>query len=93
MTRNQTPPDDDFKIRCPRLGHQIAFSYCRSENQGLPCFKTADCWFEYFAVESYLKAELTSEEWEKAFNTPVKPKVITLVDLIEQAKQRKTDGD
>ncbi len=40
-----------------------------------------------------MKAELTPEEWERAFNRPIKPKVITLVDLIEQAKQRKTDGD
>ena len=88
MKRTETPPNDDYQIRCPRLGHQIAFSYCRVENKGLPCFKAVDCWFEHFEAEPYLKAQLTPEEWDKAFNTQTKPKVFTLLDLIEKAKQR-----
>jgi hypothetical protein len=35
MKRQNIPPEDDYEIRCPRLGHQISFSYCRSENRGL----------------------------------------------------------
>jgi len=88
MGKNNTPPSDDFTIRCPRLGHQISFSYCRSENLGLPCFKVLDCWFEHFQVEDCLKRTLTAEEWEKAFVKPPKPKVSSLLELIEQAKKR-----
>ena len=67
MTKKSTPPGDDYTIRCPRLGHQISFTYCRSENMGYPCFKTLDCWFQHFPVEEYLRKELTPDEWEKAF--------------------------
>ena len=88
MTRKNTPPGDDHEIRCPRLGHQIPFSYCRSENKGIPCFKILDCWHSHFPVEEFLKQELTPEQWEKAFNSPPKPKMISLVELIEQAKKR-----
>lgn len=88
METKKTPPGDDCDIRCPRLGHQISFSYCRSENQGLPCFKTLDCWYTHFEVEAFLKKELTPEEWKKVFSGPPKPKMLSLVELIEQAKKR-----
>ena len=92
MKKQDRPPGDDYKIRCPRLGHQISFSYCRSENRGLPCFKTLDCWFEHFLVEAFLRKELTPAEWDKVFERPVKPKIVSLVELIEQAKERKREG-
>ena len=89
MIEEITPPDDDYKIRCPKLGHQIYFSYCRSENMGLPCFKIFDCWFEHFQVEEYLQRELGPEEWERLFERPVKTKAQSLMELIEQAKKSK----
>ena len=88
MRRERTPPGDDYEIRCPRLGHQILFSYCRSENFGLPCFKTLDCWYDHFLVEEFLRDELTPEEWEKAFTREKKPKAVSLLELIERAKER-----
>jgi len=74
-------------IRCPRLGHQISFSYCRSENMGEPCFKTLDCWFEHFLVEEYLREELEPEDWDRLFRRPAKSKVQSLMELIEQTKK------
>ena len=88
MKRKSAPPENDTTIRCPRLGHQIYFSYCRRENNGLPCFKTLDCWFEHFPVEDHLREDLAPEEWDKVFGRPPKPKMISLVEMIEQAKKR-----
>jgi hypothetical protein len=90
MEKNCTPPDDNFMIRCPRLGHQIYFSYCCSENQGLPCFKTIDCWHQHFPVKEHLEQTLTPEEWDKIFNNPPKPKMLSLLELIEKAKTLKS---
>jgi hypothetical protein len=81
-------PPNDIVIRCPRLGHQISFSYCRTENRGLPCFKTLDCWHTHFPVEELLRKALTPEQWKQAFESPPKTKVQSLLELIEQAKQR-----
>ena len=89
MTEEIAPPGDDYRIRCPRLGHPIDFSYCRSENMGIPCFRTLDCWFEHFKVEEYLRGVLTVEEWESAFQGPRKTKVMSILELIEQAKREK----
>ncbi len=93
MSKECKPPGKDYQIRCPRLGHQITFSYCRTENLGMPCFKTLDCWFQHFPVESHLKEELAPEEWEKAFCRPTKTKMLSLMELIEQAKQRKKEEE
>jgi len=87
MKKDSKPPGDDYSIRCPRLGHQIGFSYCRSENMGLPCFKVLDCWFEHFLVEEYLREELEPEDWDRLYRKPAKLKVQSLMDLIEQAKK------
>jgi hypothetical protein len=92
MTQRAKPPEDTFQIRCPKLGHQIHFSYCRRENSGLPCARIVTCWHPYFRVTAYLRLELTEEEWQEAMEKPVKPKVLTLVELIEQAQKRKKDG-
>jgi hypothetical protein len=88
MEKEKTPPGDDYTIRCPRLGHQISFSYCRSENRGLPCFKTLDCWHTHFKVVEYMKEVLSPEEWQKIFAAPPKPKILSLLELIEQTKKR-----
>lgn len=88
-----TPPDRSVQIRCPRLGHQIYFSYCRTENNGLPCFKVVDCWSRQFKVEEYLRGELTREEWDTVFEKKPKPKMLSLVELIEQAKKRKKEAE
>ena len=88
-TLSTEPPEEAFAIRCPRLGHQINFSYCRVENSGLPCFKTLDCWYNYFDVQAYLTDKLTKEDFETTFLKKGKPKVSSLFDLIEQAKIKK----
>ncbi len=91
MKRESNPPSEDDKIRCPRLGHQVSFSYCRSENKGLPCFKTLDCWYELFLVEEFLRKELSRDEWERAFKRPKTIKLLSLVELIQQAKKRQEE--
>ena len=92
MKKECIPPVDDYMIRCPRLGHQVNYSYCRKENQGLPCFKALDCWHEHFLIEELLRKELTAEEWKNIFERRPKPKLLSLLELIEEAKKRKEEG-
>jgi hypothetical protein len=87
MSQEPAPPPDTLQIRCARLGHQIHFSYCRTENFGLPCPRIIHCWHPWFAVEAYLRGILTEDQWRETFAKPVQPKVLTLVELIEQAQK------
>lgn len=89
----KNPPDDSFQIRCSKLGHQIHFGYCLKENFGLPCARILTCWHSYFEVEEYLRHELSEEQWKEVFETPPKPKTLTLVELIEQVQKRKETGE
>jgi hypothetical protein len=88
MDLKKNPPDDTFQIRCSKLGHQIFFSYCRKENFGLPCIKIMNCWFRYFNVAEYLRADLTPEQFNQVFQQPPKSRVQSLVELIDQAQRR-----
>jgi len=44
-------------------------------------------------VEGYLQKELTSEQWDRLVNRPAKPKMLSLIELIEQAKKRKKETE
>jgi hypothetical protein len=80
--------NDDLEIRCPQLGHELKFSYCRREAGDLPCHRIIKCWQPFFPVESYLREILSVTQWER-FSERVPPdKMTTLIDLIEQAKKR-----
>lgn len=83
--------DQDVLPRCPRLGHELAFAYCRQESRGKPCRLILDCWWERFDVRSFLQAHLPAAgmaQVERASAAPPPPKVLSLVEMIEQARQR-----
>ncbi len=78
---------DNEKIYCRKLGHWLTFHYCHRENNGLPCRKILDCWFEKIPVKEFLKENYTKEEISYIFNSS-KPKITSLIEIIEQAKKR-----
>jgi len=88
MSRSSIPPDRDFQIRCPRLGHQIYFDYCRRENMGQPCFKVLDCWFTYFKVDEFLRQEMGEQQFAAFINNPGQPKMLSLAEMIAQAQKK-----
>jgi hypothetical protein len=80
-------PESDDTVRCPRLGHSVEFAYCRRESGDLPCCKTIQCWQGRFDAAASLRRELTQGQWRRCFDTPPSPKILTLVELIEKARQ------
>ena len=86
-----TEHDQDVLPRCRRLGHEVAFGYCRQETRGKPCRLILDCWWERFDVRAFLQAHLSPEvmaEVERAGVSAPPPKVLSLLDMIQQAKER-----
>ncbi len=79
---------DKIEMRCPRLGHQISFSYCRREGGTLPCSRAIQCWGVHIPVEAFFRADIGEEAYTRCFELPQKPKMISLVELIEQAKRK-----
>jgi hypothetical protein len=84
---------DRLEIRCPKLGGQVTFAYCRREGGALPCQRTVICWHCRFPVEAFLKSVLTEEGWAAWTNQSPKEKMVNLLELIEAAKERLQGGE
>jgi len=86
-----TDHDQDVVPRCRRLGQEVTFSYCRQETGVKPCRLVLDCWWEQFDVRSFPQAHLPQEvmaEVERTGTSPPPPKVLSLLDLVQQARER-----
>ena len=86
-----TEHDQDVLPRCPRLGHELTFGYCRQETAGKPCRLILDCWWEQFDVRSFLQANLPEEamaQVERAGAAPPPSKVLSLLDIVQQARDQ-----
>ncbi|MFH1038040.1 MAG: hypothetical protein V1789_05160 [PVC group bacterium] len=78
---------DSEEIYCRRLGHYLTFRYCRSEKGELPCPKILDCWCDRLPIGEFLHDNYTEDEIA-AITAPARPKMATLIELIERAKKR-----
>lgn len=79
---------DHLAIRCPRLGGEVRFSYCRMEGGDLPCPRIITCWNSFFPVEEYLRKNMAADAWNNFICQVPKDKITTLIDLIEKAQKR-----
>jgi hypothetical protein len=84
---------DELEGYCRMLGHHLSFQYCRTVADGLPCGKILDCWFEKIDAAAFVQEHYSEAERERIF-APPKPKVASLLELIENArKETKTEPD
>ena len=79
---------DDQTIRCPRLGDEVNFKYCRIMNDRLPCRWIIGCWQMHIDMNRFLADYYSKDELDRVF-APPKPKVESLVELIEKSKRVK----
>jgi hypothetical protein len=82
---------DDKTIRCPRVGGEVNFKFCRFENNLLPCRFIIGCWQTQIDIEGFVSAHYSNEELSHIF-APPKPKLESLVSMIEKAKKLQTES-
>lgn len=73
---------------CRSLGHYVPFRYCRTVNNGLPCRKIRDCWFEKIDIDGFIAEFYTESEQKQIFALP-EEKISSLIDLIRKAQENK----
>jgi hypothetical protein len=83
---------DEKTIRCPRVGGEVNFRFCRSENNMLPCRFIVGCWQGQIDINEFLSAHYSEEELARIF-APPKPKIESLVGLIEKVQKEKQEAD
>ena len=80
---------DELTQRCKRLGSEITFEYCRLHaEKNKVCGSILQCWWEIFDVTDFLSKHLPEEQFKNLFQQEYKPKVTTIMEIIEQAQRR-----
>ena len=83
---------DSQIIRCPQLGGEVPFKYCRTLNEDLPCRKIIICWEFRLAIAQFLRDHYSLDQIQKALAPPTKTRMETILELIEKAKKIKEEG-
>jgi hypothetical protein len=76
---------DEKIIRCPRIGGDVSFILCRTENNFLPCRWIVGCWQTRMDIQKFLDEHYSEEEQERFLMSP-RPKLASLVEMIEKVK-------
>jgi len=83
---------DTLIIRCPQLGGEVPFRYCRAVSEDLPCRKIIICWEFRIEIGKFLGENYSIEQIHCALAPPTKTRLETILDLIEKAKKLKEEG-
>ncbi|MGB9628793.1 MAG: hypothetical protein ACPL6D_09035 [Thermodesulfobacteriota bacterium] len=84
---------DELTIRCPMLGGEVPFRYCRTLNEELPCRKIIICWEFRMEIGKFLSNHYSLDQIEKALAPPTKTRLETILEMIEKAKKGKEEGE
>ena len=77
---------DTLIIRCPQLGGEIPFRYCRTVNEDLPCRRIIGCWEFRIEITQFLNQHYSLDQIQRALSPPFKTRLETILELVEQAK-------
>jgi len=61
---------DEKEWYCRILGHNIAFHYCRTMAEGLPCHRILDCWYELLPIQDFIARNYSQAEQEAIQQEP-----------------------
>jgi hypothetical protein len=84
--------NDSLIIRCPQLGGEVPFRYCRTTNEDFPCRKIIICWEFRLEIGKFLSEHYTVDEIQRALAPPSKSRLETIIELVEKAKKIKDEG-
>lgn len=82
---------DTLIKRCPSLGGEVPFLYCRQLNVGGPCHRLISCWSERFDIYGYIKEIYTKEEIEKYFMHSGQGRLNNILKELERIKMMKEE--
>ena len=84
---------DALILRCPQLGGEVPFKYCRTLNEDLPCRRIVVCWEFRLEIAKFLSEHYSIDQIEHALASPIKSRIETILELVEKAKKIKEEGE
>jgi hypothetical protein len=80
---------DHVAVRCPKLGSEVTFGYCRAASSGLPCERALGCFEQLLPAEAYFRRVLRDETYDACFASPPPDRYGALLSTIAEAKGRR----
>jgi len=80
---------DTLIIRCPQLGGEVPFHYCRTVNENLPCRRIMVCWELRIDISKFLSDHYSADQIQRALAPPTQTRIETILEIIEKAKKIK----
>jgi len=84
---------DALIIRCPQLGGEVPFKYCRTMNEDLPCRRIMVCWEFKMEISNFLAEHYSFDQIQRALAPPTKTRLESILELVEKAKKIKEEGE
>jgi hypothetical protein len=84
---------DTLIIRCPQLGGEVPFRYCRTVNEDLPCRKVMVCWEFRIEISKFLGEHYSMDKIELALTSPSKTRLDTILEIVEKTKKMNEEGE
>lgn len=82
---------DKIEVRCPQLGGEVTFGYCRRLNQGMPCGRALLCYQLKFPVDQYFNLVLEEETFRKIFLDNSESRMDKILRTFSEARERVAD--
>ncbi len=84
---------DERRRRCARLGHEVTFRYCRTQEGESLCTRILDCWWETFGVRAFLAEHLGEDEVRRLQEHERPDKRLSILRMLEEARRRIGDSE
>ncbi len=77
---------DELEIRCPRLGGEVNFKYCRTCEKPF-CPRIIFCWAQRIDIGDFLAKHFSAEEIHSALSKTSSGKLESLIKAMDEAKK------
>jgi hypothetical protein len=84
---------DASVIRCPSLGGEVPFRYCRTVQEDLPCRRIMVCWEFRMESSKFLTEHYSADQIRSAWAPPTRTRLETILDLVQIAKKIKEENE
>lgn len=84
---------DALIIRCPQLGGEVPFRYCRTVSEDLPCRRIMVCWEFRIEISKFLAEHYSVGQIQSTLTASNKTRLDTILELIEKAKKINEEGE
>jgi hypothetical protein len=78
---------DSLVIRCPQLGGEAPFRYCRTVQEGLPCRRVSACWCTLFDIDPFLRDHYAEDILRDATAPAARSRLEMILELVEKVRE------